>query len=918
MRITSSLFAAFLKCPTKCWLRSQGEEGTGNAYSDWMRTQNESYLKAGMKRLAEGFSCDETIISSTEPVNLKTAKWRLGVEFVARTEDLESCLNAVECVPSAGRGKVAQLIPYRFVFNNKITKNDKLLVAFDTIVLSEMLGCMVDRGKIVHGDDHATLKVKTSILDGEVRKLIGKIAPLLSNQSLPTLALNRHCTECEFQARCRQTAIGQDDLSLLAGMKEKELKKYHSKGIFTVTQLSYTFRPRRRPKRWRDKRERYHHSLKALAIREKKIHIVGSPELKIEGTPVYLDVEGLPDRDFYYLIGVRVRNGDSVMQHSLWSDSVEDEKKIWDEFLGIIATIENPVLVHYGSFESIFLSRMSERYGGLDNKSPVAPAIGKSLNLLSLAFGRIYFPGYTNGLKEVARFLGFDWSEPNVSGIQTVIWRTEWEHSRDPSLKHKLTTYNAEDCEALCRVTECLRNCLAFQTATSDRHAIDVVNTDSLPRERPFIFRRNQFQLTELEEINRAAYWNYQREKILLKTERRLRITQKTSTQKERVKLPVNKALSLPPSLLCPRCGSSKFYKHWATKKDVVDVRFGRSGIKRWITRFSFYHYRCPSCHAVFHNPERAWTNSKYGPNLRAFSVYLNIDLGVPQRKVAAFLNDIFGFNFSLGVTNKFKANLATFYKPTYDRLVQKIVRGRTVHADETRVNISGNIGYVWIFTSLEEAVYIYAPSRDGDLVVNLLRDFKGVLISDFYAAYDSLDCPQQKCLVHLIRDMNNDLLKEPFNEEMKSLVADFAGLVKPMIETVDRFGLKARFLRKHKANVDRFFKRLSRQSHQTDIAAKCKVRLEKNHTRLFTFLDYDGVPWNNNNAEHAVKPFALLRRDFAGITTENGICDYLILLSLCETCRFKGVSFLGFLRSGGKDIDAYAETVRRSRSRSW
>jgi hypothetical protein len=66
-----------------------------------------------------------------------------------------------------------------------------------------------------------------------------------------------------------------DDLSLLASMSAKERRKLRTKGIFTVTQLSYTFRPRRRPKRLRDKREKYHHSLKALAIREKKIHIVG-------------------------------------------------------------------------------------------------------------------------------------------------------------------------------------------------------------------------------------------------------------------------------------------------------------------------------------------------------------------------------------------------------------------------------------------------------------------------------------------------------------------------------------------------------------------------------------------------------------------------------------------------------------------
>jgi predicted RecB family nuclease len=69
--------------------------------------------------------------------------------------------------------------------------------------------------------------------------------------------------------------VEKDDLNLLSSMSAKERQKLRSKGIFTVTQLSYTFRPRRRPRRQRDKREKYHHALKALAIREQKIHIVG-------------------------------------------------------------------------------------------------------------------------------------------------------------------------------------------------------------------------------------------------------------------------------------------------------------------------------------------------------------------------------------------------------------------------------------------------------------------------------------------------------------------------------------------------------------------------------------------------------------------------------------------------------------------
>ncbi len=261
------------------------------------------------------------------------------------------------------------------------------------------------------------------------------------------------------------------------------------------------------------------------------------------------------------------------------------------------------------------------------------------------------------------------------------------------------------------------------------------------------------------------------------------------------------------------------------------------------------------------------------------------------------------------------KTKAATLYKDTYEGLVRRIVTGHLVHADETKVSLKSGIGYVWAFTNLEEAIYVYAPSREGELLQSLLKDFKGVLVSDFYTAYDSLECPQQKCLIHLIRDLNDDLLKEPFNEEMKGMVGEFAGLLKPMIETVDRFGLKARFLRKHKACADRFFRRLAQQDYQTETAVKCKKRLEKNRRSLFTFLDYDGVPWNNNNAEHAIKAFALLRRDFSGVSTEKGIQEYLILLSICETCRFKGVSFLDFLRSGQKDIDAFANARRKIRT---
>ena len=117
----------------------------------------------------------------------------------------------------------------------------------------------------------------------------------IASDSEPTLVLNRHCDICEFNQHCRAKAVEADNLTLLSGMTLKEMVRHNSKGIFSVKQLSYTFRPRRPAKR---QKQQFHHNfaLQALALREKKVHVLGDPILTLPRTQVYLDIEGLPDR----------------------------------------------------------------------------------------------------------------------------------------------------------------------------------------------------------------------------------------------------------------------------------------------------------------------------------------------------------------------------------------------------------------------------------------------------------------------------------------------------------------------------------------------------------------------------------------------------------------------------------------------
>src|SRR5437870_9893007 len=108
MRITPDLFGAYLKCPTKCYLRAHGEGPSGNAYAEWVRDQNESYRSAGVARLKERFPQEEWADSAPDPPDLKAAKWRLAGDVPAQAQNLESRLHALERVPSEGRGKPAR------------------------------------------------------------------------------------------------------------------------------------------------------------------------------------------------------------------------------------------------------------------------------------------------------------------------------------------------------------------------------------------------------------------------------------------------------------------------------------------------------------------------------------------------------------------------------------------------------------------------------------------------------------------------------------------------------------------------------------------------------------------------------------------------------------------------------------------
>jgi Transposase IS66 family len=128
--------------------------------------------------------------------------------------------------------------------------------------------------------------------------------------------------------------------------------------------------------------------------------------------------------------------------------------------------------------------------------------------------------------------------------------------------------------------------------------------------------------------------------------------------------------------------------------------------------------------------------------------------------------------------------------------LIKGLTSGSLLHVDETKISMKNGSGFVWVFANMHQVAYIYNETREANILHVSLKDFTGILVSDFYPAYEGVQCAQQKCLIHLIRDLNDDLLKHPFDEDFKWLAGTFAELLRPIVETIDRHGLQAPFFR--------------------------------------------------------------------------------------------------------------------------
>jgi len=307
--------------------------------------------------------------------------------------------------------------------------------------------------------------------------------------------------------------------------------------------------------------------------------------------------------------------------------------------------------------------------------------------------------------------------------------------------------------------------------------------------------------------------------------------------------------------------------------------------IKRW----------CPHC-AGWRSPKLDLTGQvigqgRIGVRVASLVSYLRTTLRLPFRAIQSYLATLHNLQLSLGEIVELTHAVRQQLQPQADQLKAEMQTSTVSHGDETSWRENGQNGYVWAFvTAGAQAVryFEYDHSRSHRVAQRILgAQWRGWLVTDFYAAYNLIPGRHQRCWVHLLRDLHALKQEQAANPAVVQWVTDVRklydaahtwlaahpapALAERRTEYTDLFSQSCRLGEQYALTYD----------HPCCTLAK---RLLRYQDELFQFVLVPGLPADNNLAERSIRPLVIMRKISGGTRSEAGTTTRLTLASLLHT----------------------------------
>ncbi len=340
----------------------------------------------------------------------------------------------------------------------------------------------------------------------------------------------------------------------------------------------------------------------------------------------------------------------------------------------------------------------------------------------------------------------------------------------------------------------------------------------------------------------------------------------------------------------CPCCGGA--LQRCARKRTRVIEDIPQE-IEPVVTEHTVHRDYCPKCkrHVEPVVPD-ALPRATIGHHLISLTSWLHYGLGVTIAQII----DILGYHLQTELTPGGLINawqrLAEILLAWYEQIAEEAKNSAYLHADETGWRVNGQGCWLWCFANDRNCYYTIEYCRGSPVLQKFFTEaFDGVLITDFWAAYDSVEAAdRQKCIPHLLRelekvDLHNDSAEwQAFAKKLRRLLRDGIRLRKRPDFTPERY----------RGRIDRLNRRVGEMARPEPADADARrltKRLRRYGEYLFTFLDYVYVPHDNNFGERQIRPAVILRKNSQSNRSDRGAATQAILMSVYRTLKLRGLN---------------------------
>lgn len=345
----------------------------------------------------------------------------------------------------------------------------------------------------------------------------------------------------------------------------------------------------------------------------------------------------------------------------------------------------------------------------------------------------------------------------------------------------------------------------------------------------------------------------------------------------------------------CPHCGGHELTPTGHVEEELVeDIPVPKVEVHCYLR----HEYLCAGCQKKsLGRGELDVPGAQVGPRARWLVAFARGDLGISLGKTCRLLHEWFDLKLSRAGALGHLKWAAGLCAPVVHKLLEILRQEPVVHADETGWRINGKNVWAWCFANPRLAVFLIDEHRSAAVLKKALGDsLPGVLVSDFYAAYNGLACQKQRCLAHLLRELH-DLAETLPRRYVTCNIRPWITLIQDALalgKRREQLSVK-QFARARRELDERFYACAGRFTSNAD-CERITRRMLKYRAELFTFLEDPRVPPDNNLGERDIRSVAATRADGGVNRTGWGATAFARIKSVVRTCQKNGLRLVDYV----------------------